>query len=142
MDDNYRKTVIKILTKVFLIDLVFEILIGSSNYSYIHLNVLITANTGDLMLLQCPEHFCLGRKAHIAHLIQEQGSQVCLFEFPFTLFDGRGKCTLFVSEKFTFYKLRWDRSTIHFHKRHGCPWTFLVKPASYQLFSCTVITCD
>ena len=102
MDQYDTEPVVKIFPEIAVFDLLLNVFVGGCNHPHIHLYRFVAPYPCDDIILQSPENLCLCRKAHIADFIQEQSTTIGLFKFSFPLFDGRGKCPFFVTEKFTF----------------------------------------
>ena len=129
---------IEVLSKVPLLNLVRNVLVGCSNNPNVHVNILVTAHAGKFVLLQNSQHLSLSREAHITHLIQKQSTAVCLFKFTFVLFDCRCEGSLLVSKEFTLNKFTWNSSAVHLNKRHSGSWALLMQPSGNQLLTRTV----
>ena len=124
MDQDHAEPVVEVLPELAFFDLLLQVLIGGCNHPDIHIDVFVASHPGNLILLQGPQHLGLGREAHVANLIQEDGAAVGLFEFPLSLFDGRGKGSLFMSEKLTFNQFGGYGSTVDLDKRSSGTWLF------------------
>ena len=135
LDEDHAQAVVKVFPEPAGLDLIFQVLVGGRQHAHVHLYILVGTHAADLVLLQGPEHLGLGREAHVADLVQEDGSALGLLELALALLDGRGKGSFFVPEQFTFDEFRGDGRTVHFDEGGGCPAAVLVQGAGHQFLA-------
>ena len=108
---------IEVLAKEALIDQVPEILVGCRNNANIRLDRRSSSDSGVLSLLQYPQEPCLSLHRHVANLVKEQRTTICLFETAGASVLSAGKCTFFVPEQFSFDQVPRNGSHIDGDKR-------------------------
>ena len=129
---------IEVFTKITQLDLVPQIFVRCGDYPDIDFDILVAADPANPILLQSTQHFGLGRKAHIADLVQEERSAVSLLEFPLALLDRRSKRPLFMPEQFAFDQFGRNSRTIDLDERASCTATLIVQRMRHQLLTGTV----
>ena len=120
------------------LNFILKILVGGSQYSDIHDDILVASYSRQLLLLKDSEHFCLSRERHVADLIKKECTSVGLFEFAFMLLDGRCKRSLLMSEQFTFNEFRRNRRAVDLDVRRCRTVALLMKIACHQFLAGTV----
>ena len=105
---------VEVLAEALLLYLLTQVLVGGRNHPHVHIYVLVAADAREFLLLKHAQHLGLGRKGHIAYLIEEKGSAVGLLELALVLLDRRGERALLMTEKLALDKLRRNGGAVHF----------------------------
>ena len=126
---------IEVLPEIALFYLGLQVLVGGGYDSYIHFDILVTADAGKFLLLKDSQYFCLGCEAHVTDFIQKQCAAVSLFELALMLFDGGGESSLFVPKQFTFNEFGRNGCAVYLNVRHCAPVALLVKASGHEFLS-------
>lgn len=129
---------VQVFPEIALGYLILKILVRGRHHPHVNSYVLVTADPGELALLQHTQHLGLSGKAHVPDLVQEKSPAVSLLELTLVLLDGRGESAFLVAEQFTFNQFRRDGRTVHLDVRHRASGTLLVETPRNQLLARTV----
>ena len=95
---------VKVLSETSLGNLFLEVLVCSCKDSYIDCDVLVASYSAKLLFLKYAENLSLSCKRHIADLIKEECTSVCLLELSLMLLDRRCEGALLVAKQLALYK--------------------------------------
>src|SRR5262249_49320102 len=85
--------------------------------SDIDLHGMLRADGLETLLLERSKHLGLGSKAHVANLIEEQRTAVCLLELSDLCVVRAGEATAVVAEQLAFDKLLGNGGAVGFDER-------------------------
>ena len=101
MDREHRNTVIEILTKLLLFDILEQVDIAGTDHPHIGIDLLGAADPSELILLKDTKKFCLKLIVHLGDFIQKQGTALCrLKKACLAALLGACKCTVFITKQF------------------------------------------
>src|SRR5690606_2768184 len=104
----------QILPESAFADLLCKILVGCGKYAHIHRDRFAASNPGDDSLLQCSQNLGLRREAHVADLVEEQGSPVRELELARAILVRSGERALHVAKQLRLDQFGGDRGAIDF----------------------------
>ena len=88
MEHNHAEPVVKVFPEIALGNLFLQIFVRGCDYPDVHLDVLVASHARKLLFLEHPEDLCLGGKAHVSDLVEEESAAVGLLEFALVLLYG------------------------------------------------------
>ena len=100
VDGKLVDAVIEVLSELAFGYRLRQILVGGTDESDIHINLLRAAQRTDFPLLQGSEELHLYFVVEVSHLIEENRSAVSYLEGALLILFGSGKGTLLISEEF------------------------------------------
>src|ERR1700733_4271906 len=92
------EAMVQVLAKRSLLHLILQIAVRSNNHSNIYRNRFISANALNFAFLEHSQQLRLHRHRHIANLIQEKSSAMCLLKFSDVSRSGACERSLLVAE--------------------------------------------
>ena len=119
MERNDREAVVEVFAEAAGLDFCAEVLVRSGDDAHVHGEVLVAADAGDAVFLECAEDFCLGSMAHVPDFVEEKGAAFRLLEFPAVLLDCACEGAFLVAKKFTLNQLRRDCRAVDLHEGAG-----------------------
>ena len=140
-DDN-ADTVVEVLAEVALLYLLLQVLVRGGHYPYVDCYVLVAADLGQFVLLQHAEDLGLGRKGHIAYLIEKESAAVRLLELALVLLLRPGESPLLVTEELALYQLARNSRAVDLDERHGRTVALFMQPPGHQFLTRTVGACN
>ena len=88
MEHNHAEPVVEVFPEIALGNLFLQIFVRGRDYPDVHLDVLVASHARKLLFLEHPEDLCLGGKAHVSDLVEEESAAVGLLEFALVLLYG------------------------------------------------------
>src|SRR5271157_1314413 len=133
-NDKRVEPVKQIFTKLFLIDLLTQVSVGSTHEANIHPDFSGVAYFPENTCFEHPEQFRLDSGTHVTHFIHEERAPVCNFEE--TQFVGLcpGKRPLFISKQLAFENGFLECARVDSHEGIMCSMTHIMDGASNQFF--------
>ena len=113
----------------------FEVLIRRRNDPDVHLDRLVRADAGDLVVLENAQKLHLGRQRHIADFVQEDRPPLGVFEFTDPVRRGVGKRPFDVAEQFAFENVLAERGAVERDERTVLPRRVLMDRLGEQLLA-------
>ena len=133
---------VKVLAETAFGNLFLQVFVGGCQHAYIDVNSFVAAYPRNLVLLQRPQHFRLGRQRHVAYLVQEQRPAVGLLKLARLVLDGTGKRTFYMTKQLTLNQFGRNSCTVDLHQRLRSPVALGMYEPRYNLFARTVSAGD
>src|SRR5512144_1954713 len=98
MNTHYIDPIVKILTKVSVLQFLLNLSISCCDHANVYRDILITTKPAELIILEHVEQLSLKRRMHFANLVKEDRPMIGELKFPG--FSGHRACKrpLFISE--------------------------------------------
>src|SRR5437868_6937778 len=108
---------------------------GRRDQPHIGADRLVAADALEGLLLEHAQHLGLGRRWHVADLVEEEGAAVALLELADAAAVGAGEGALLVAEQLALQQVLRDGRAVEGQERRLGPWAVLVDGAGDDLLA-------
>src|SRR5262249_11043707 len=115
-EGNHFQPIKKVLTKVSARYFFFQIFVGGSDYTRIDRDRFLTSNRCKALLVERAQNLCLRFQAHIADLVEKEGSAMGSLELTLFIASCCRKSAFSMAEQLTFNQIFRDGRAIYFNK--------------------------
>ena len=141
-EGNHVQAIKKVFPEVSFLNLLFEILVGSADNSYVHGQIRPGANRGKALFLDHAQHFRLSAQAHIANLVQEERASICQFEPPDLVFMRARESSLDVAKQLALQESGRQGGAMNFDESLVAPRAVGMQGAGEKFFAGATFTAN
>src|SRR5210317_1332450 len=117
VDGNDLQTIVEVVAKSFILDLLEQLLIGRGHDTDINRNLFVASDPANGPFFKDTQQLGLHAHFHITDLIEKEGAAVSHLEETLLLVLGVGESPFFMSHQFALKQSLWNRGTVDRHKR-------------------------